>query len=94
MVVLEIQHYVDNFENWKKIFDSDPVSRENMRVKQYQICRNTSEPNNVIVGLLFADAADAASMLAVLQTQWGKMSDAIISEPKTRILKVEESVNL
>lgn len=94
MVVLEVHHRIDNFENWKKIFDSDPVDRKKMKVRQFQICRNTSDPNYVIVSLLFADIADAAAMLAALQILWSKMRDSIIEEPMTRILDVDESVSL
>jgi hypothetical protein len=94
MVVLEIQQSVDNFENWKKIFDSDPVDREKMKVRQYQICRITSDPNHVIISLLFADAADAAAMLEALQQLWTTMSDNIINDPKVRMLMVVESVSL
>jgi hypothetical protein len=94
MIVLEIDQQVDNFESWKKIFDSDPVYREKMKVKQYQICRFTSEPNHVLVSLLFADVADARIMLAALQTLWGNMRNNIIAEPVARLLQVEESVNL
>lgn len=94
MVVLEINQHVDNFESWKKIFDSDPVGRQKMKVKQYQISRFTSEPNHVLVSLLFADVADARNMLESLKKLWSNIRESIIAEPETRLLEVNESVSL
>lgn len=39
MITLRIEHKIANYEAWKKAFDSDPINRQQSRVKRYRIYR-------------------------------------------------------
>lgn len=49
MYKLCIEHPVPSYEKWKQAFDSDPVGREKMRVRRYQILRPVDNPNYVMI---------------------------------------------
>ena len=53
MYILQIEHPVPSYEGWKKAFESDPVGRQKMGFRRYQILRPTDNPNHVMIALEF-----------------------------------------
>lgn len=91
MYLLRIEHSVPNFEGWKQAFDSDPVGREKMGVRQYQILRAVDDPNYVMIDLEFDTAEQANGLLQAMRTVWSRVEGTIMTNPKARIVeKVEE----
>ena len=91
MYLLRIEHAVPNFEGWKQAFDSDPVGREKMGVRQYQILRAADDPNYVMIDLEFDTAEQAEALLNAMRAVWSRVEGKIMTNPKSRIVeKVEE----
>ena len=91
MYLLRIEHSVPNFEGWKQAFDSDPVGREKMGVRQYQILRAADDPNYVMIDLEFDTAEQAEALLNAMRAVWSRVEGKIMTNPKSRIVeKVEE----
>lgn len=91
MYLLRIEHPVPNFEGWKQAFDSDPVGREKMGVRQYQILRATDDPNYVMIDLEFDAAEQAEALLNAMRAVWSRVEGKIMTNPKSRIVeKVEQ----
>ena len=44
MIILRIEHKVENYEKWKKTFDSDPINRKQSGVRRYRIFRPIDDP--------------------------------------------------
>jgi len=91
MTILRIEHKVPSFEEWKKVFDSDPIDRKKSGVKHYRIYRPTDDPNYVIIDLEFENLGDAQSALAALRNLWGKVEGTVMFNPQAQILDVIES---
>lgn len=51
MIILQIEHPVPSFEEWKRAFDSDPVDRQRSGVRRYRILRPVDDPNFVVIDL-------------------------------------------
>lgn len=86
MVILQIEHPVPNFEGWRKAFESDPIDRKKMGVKQYRVYRQSDEPNYVVIDLVFDELAGAEATLAALKVLWGKVEGTVMTKAKTRVL--------
>jgi hypothetical protein len=94
MYTLSIEHPVPNYENWKQNFDSDPVGRDKMKVRRYQILRPVDNANYVVINLEFDTANDAEAMLAALRDLWARVEGTVMSNPKVKIVEVVESKTL
>ena len=94
MIVLQIEHAVQNFEGWKKVFDSDPIGRKNAGVRRYRILQPVSDPNHVIVDLEFDTVKEAEEALSALQKLWAKVEGKVMMDAKSRILDVREAAEL
>jgi hypothetical protein len=91
MIVLQIEHPVPDYNNWKKAFEDDPVNRKQSGVKRHKIFRQSDNPNYVIVHLEF-DTLDAAeNLLTALQQLWKQVEGKVMTGPKTRIIEIVES---
>jgi len=91
MYLLRIEHAVPNFEGWKQAFDSDPVGREKMGVRQYQILRAADDPNYVMIDLEFDTVEQAEALLNAMRAVWSRVEGKIMTNPKSRIVeKIEE----
>ena len=91
MIILQIEHKVRDYDNWKKVFDSDPIGRERSGVKRYRIYRPADDPNHVVIDLEFDDLNKAKAVLAALQALFPKVEGTVITDHKTRILNVVEA---
>ena len=91
MYKLCIEHPVPSYEKWKQAFDSDPVGREKMRVRRYQILRPVDNPNYVIIQLEFDTASDADALLTAMRAVWSRVEGTIITNPKAQIVEIAET---
>ncbi len=91
MYTLSIEHAVPDYENWKRAFDSDPVGREKMKVRRYQILRPLDNPNYVMINLEFDTADDAEALLAAMRAVWARVEGIIVTSPKAQIVEVVET---
>ncbi len=91
MIVLQIEHPVPDYNNWKKAFDNDPVNRKQSGVKRYKIFRLADNPNYVIIELEFDALDEAKKLLESLQQLWKQVEGKVMTGPKTRIIEIVES---
>ena len=91
MYKLCIEHPVPSYENWKRAFDSDPVRREKMRVRRYQILRPVDNPNYVMIQLEFDTASDADALLNAMRAVWSRVEGTIMRDPKAQIVEIVET---
>lgn len=49
---------LDNYDDWKQVFDSDPVGRKAV-AKGHRILRAADNPNNVFLGVEYPSVDDA-----------------------------------
>ena len=61
MAFMLMQFEVDDFDQWKAMFDSDPVGRKSV-AKGHQIFRGVENPNQVFVATEYASADDAKAL--------------------------------
>lgn len=94
MFILQIEHPVPDFNEWKKLFDSDPVKRKESGVTRYRIFKLIDNPNYVIVELEFDNLTEAKSLFAALQQLWKQIEGQVITTPKGRIIETVESKEL
>jgi hypothetical protein len=94
MYTLSIEHHVPNYESWKQAFDSDPVGREKMKVRRYQILRPLDNPNYVMINLEFDTASDAEALLAAMRAVWARVEGTIMTNPQAQIVEVIETKTL
>lgn len=92
MYNLHIEHPVPDYENWKKAFDSDPVGRQKMGVRTYQILRAVDNPNFVSIELQFETAQQAEALLAAMRNVWKQVDGKIMMNPQARIAEIVETV--
>jgi len=91
MIILQIEHPVPDYDNWKNAFDSDPMNRKQSGVKRYRIFRQADNPNYVIIELEFDEIGKAKNLLAALQQLWKQVDGKVINGPKARIIEMVES---
>lgn len=90
MVILQIEHKIQNFDSWKKAFDNDPIDRRGSGVTAYRILQPREDPNYIIVELEFDNSTDADKTLAALRNLWTQVEGNLMFEPQARILKIAE----
>lgn len=91
MYILRIEHPVPNYAGWKQAFDSDPVGREKLGVRRYQILRAVDDPNYVMIDLEFDTISQAEALLAAMRVVWGRVEGTIMMHPQSRIVEAVES---
>lgn len=91
MYKLSIEHPVPSYEKWKAAFDSDPIGREKMRVRRYQILRPMDNPNYVMIQLEFDTAGEAEALLNAMRAVWSRVEGTIMTNPKSQITEVVET---
>ena len=70
MAQLRIRHTVQDYDAWRRTFDSDPLDRKGSGVLRYRVLRSTDLPNDVMIDLEFATVAQARVMLDRLKELW------------------------
>lgn len=90
MIILQIEHPVQNYEAWKKVFESDPMKRELSGVKSYRISTLIDDNSYVLIELVFEENEKADAMLKGLQNLWKQVEGKVIGAQKARITEVIE----
>jgi hypothetical protein len=88
MIILRIEHQVQNFLGWKKAFESDPIDRKKSGVLGHRIFQPVDDPNYVIIDLEFEGVQQAEDTLVKLRTLWEKVEGKIMFSPKTQIISL------
>jgi len=91
MLILQIEHKVQNFDGWKKAFDSDPINRKKLGVRRYRIFRLANDPDYVIIDLEFDTLNDAEAALTALRNLWSQVEGKVMFNPQSRMLNIAET---
>lgn len=89
--MLCIEHPVPDYDRWKQAFDGDPVGREKMGVRRYQILRPMDNPNYVMINLEFDTAGEAEALLDAMRAVWARVQGTIMTNPKVQIIEMLET---
>ena len=92
MIILRIQHKVENYEMWKKTFDSDPINRKQSGVLRHRIFQLTDDPRYVIIDLEFNTINDAEAVLIALHNLWKNVEGSIMFNPQSQIINLVETI--
>ena len=66
MALMLIDFEVDNYDEWKQVFDSDPGGRKSV-AKGHRISRSVDNPNEIFLSVEYASADEARAVLARLK---------------------------
>ena len=94
MIVLQIEHKVSNYDEWKKAFESDPINRKKLGVCRYTISQPVDDLNYIIIELEFKEQKNAEDALIALRTLWGNVEGKLMFNPKTRITNIIETIEV
>lgn len=92
MPVVQLEHPVNDYDQWKRAFDSDPIHREASGVRSYAIYRSVDDPNYVAVDLVLDDHAHAEALKSALELLWNSPQAiaALAGSPQIRIVDLVE----
>jgi hypothetical protein len=88
MYVLNYWHTVNDYGEWKKMFDSDPLGREASGVRRLSIERPMDDEHTVIGELEFDSLGEAETFAGRLQEVWGGPASSMVSNAGLRITEV------
>jgi hypothetical protein len=97
MTVLQIEHPINDFEVWKRNFDSDPMDRAGSGVTRFRVMRPVDDPNFVKVDLEFDNLGDAESFYGTLREFWqsADMAKSVLKgSPRVSIVETVETREL
>jgi hypothetical protein len=91
-LIVRIEHPVDNFDAWKRAFESDPVGRKRAGVRRYRVLRPRDDPNYVMIDLEFSDAPEAEGFRSAIMKLWSSPeAQRVMRNPQVRIAEVVDS---
>jgi hypothetical protein len=91
MPTLIVTHAVGDYDEWKQMFDSDPLGREASGVRAHRIMRAAHNPNDVTIELDFDTPDEAESMRGRLQEMWTTAGPQLrLESPRARVVDVVE----
>jgi hypothetical protein len=88
--ILRIEHTVPDYERWKQAFDSDPIGRERMGVRRYQILRPVDDQNYVMVDVEFDSRPAAEGLLSAMRNLWSQAGHAVSANQRAWITEAVE----
>ena len=94
MPTLHIEHPTQDFDTWKRAFDSDPAGRQRSGVRRYWISRAVDDPNYVMIDLEFETREQAEGLLHTMQAIWGRPDHGLTRSQQARIVDVVETKEL
>ena len=94
MPTLHIEHPTQDFDAWKRAFDSDPAGRQRSGVRRYRVSRAVDDPNYVMIDLEFDTREGAEGLLRTMQRIWGRPDHGLTHSQQARIVDEVESVEL
>jgi hypothetical protein len=93
--ILRVEHTVSNFDDWKKVFDTDPLGRKKSGVRRYRIMRQIDNASFVMLDLEFDDKKEAEAFAAKLRNLWvSAQGQKLMQFPQLRIVDPIESKEL
>jgi hypothetical protein len=91
MPTLLVTHAVRDYDEWKQMFDSDPLGREESGVRGHRILQAVDDPNDVTIELDFDTADRAESLRARLEEMWKTAGPRLgLERPTARVVEVVE----
>ncbi|MDB5227394.1 MAG: hypothetical protein JWN78_1587 [Bacteroidota bacterium] len=90
MVILQIEHSIQNFDAWKQAFEKDPLNRKASGVLSYKIMQPADNEKYLIIWLEFDNLVDAEAMNKKLSNFFKNVETSIMMNPKTQILNIVE----
>jgi hypothetical protein len=90
MYVLNYWHTVNEYGEWKKMFDSDPLGREASGVRRLSIERPMDDEHTVIGELEFDSLGEAETFAGRLEEVWSGSARQTVSNTGYRITEVLE----
>lgn len=95
MPTLQIDHRVASYDEWKQVFDSDPLGRASAGVRSYRLARLADDPNHVVVDLEFETVAGAEAFAEKLRAMWTEAGARLgLESPTARVLETVEAGDL
>ena len=94
MPTVHIEHPTQDFDTWKRAFDSDPAGRQRSGVRRYWISRAVDDPNYVMIDLEFETREQAEGLLHTMQVIWGRPDHGLTRSQQARIVDVVETKEL
>jgi len=70
MTVLMIDYHVEDFTDWKAVFDSDPMDRGSHGVVKHWIYRDPDDPNHHVLGMEFPGPEQAKALREAMAPIW------------------------
>ncbi len=89
MHVVRIEHGVNDYNEWKNVFDSDPLGRKESGVVRYRVMRDADK---VMIDLEFNSADEATQMEGRLRELWTRVD--VMKDPQARVAEIVESAEL
>ena len=94
-IIMRVEHSVPNFDDWKKVFDSDPLGRKKSGVRRYRIMRQLDNTSYVMMDLEFDGQKEAEVFAAKLRNLWvSAQGQKLMQYPQLRIADPVESKEL
>ena len=85
--ILRVEHTVSNFDDWKKVFDADPLGRKKSGVRRYRIMRQLDNTSFVMLDLEFDDQKEAEAFADKLRNLWvSAQGQKLMQYPQLRIV--------
>jgi hypothetical protein len=88
MIILHIEHTVNNFDAWKASFDTFEDFRQKSGVRNYRVTRPIDNPNFAMIDLEFDSLKEAEALLAGVQQVWERVNGTLIHNPQWRFSEV------
>lgn len=94
MARVHAEFTVNDYAQWKAMFDSDPAGRKAGGVRSYQIGRGVTNANQVLLDLEFDDANQAGAFLERLKPVWASAPAGAITNATGTVVETQEEVQV
>ncbi|MBL8161732.1 MAG: hypothetical protein JNJ61_07060 [Anaerolineae bacterium] len=91
MIILHIEHTVNDFNTWKASFDNYEAFRQASGVRCYRVSRSLDNPNFAMIELEFDSLTEAETLLANVQQVWANTNGKLIHNPQWRLSEVVQT---
>lgn len=91
MPTLVVTHTVRDYDEWKQMFDSDPLGRRASGVREHRVMRAAEDPNDVTIELDFDTAGEAENLRQRLEEMWTTAGPRLgLESPKAWVVDIVE----
>jgi hypothetical protein len=91
MIILHIEHSVNDFDTWKASFDNYEEFRQKSGVRCYRVSRPINNPNFAMIDLEFDSLSEAEALLAGVQQVWEHANGTLIHNPQWQFSEVVQA---